>query len=85
MIWTQISTHSKNSKFEGISKNDASEIFSNNLYSGPFAILDGTYGLDDPLFLVGSEIPLDSKGEILFIRPDGKIHHTYPFNGEKMQ
>jgi len=81
--YTETSTHSMNSEFEEISKSDVSEIFSNNLYSGPFAILDGTYGVDDPVFLIGSEIPLDSKGEIVFIRPDGKIHHTYPFNGAK--
>jgi len=80
---TVTSTQSMNIGFEEISKGDIPETFSNNLYSGPFAILDGTYGVDDPVFLIGSEIPLDSKGEIVFIRPDGKIHHTYPFNGAK--
>lgn len=63
---------------------DESEIsFSKNLYSGPFAILDGTYGVDDTVFLIGSEIPLNSKGKIDFIRPDGKIHHSFPFDGSK--
>lgn len=55
----------------------------NNLYSGPFAILDGIYGIDDTVFLIGSEIPLDSKGKIDFIRPDGRIHHTIQFDGSK--
>ena len=82
-IDTKTSTQSMNSEFEEVSKKQIFEMFSNDLYSGPFAILDGTYGVNDPVFLVGSEIPLDSKGEIVFIRPDGKIHHTYLFNGAK--
>ena len=55
----------------------------NNLYSGPFAILDGTYGVNDTVFLIGDKIPLDSKGKIEFIRPDGKIHHILQFDGSK--
>ncbi|MCV0401030.1 MAG: hypothetical protein K5777_03490 [Nitrosopumilus sp.] len=80
---TDTSTHSINSEFKEISKSDEYEMLSNNLYSGPFAILDGTYGVDDPVFFIGSEIPLNSKGEIVFVRPDGKIHHTHPFDGAK--
>ena len=57
--------------------------YSNNLYSGPFAILDGTYGINDTVFLIGDEIPLDSKGMIDFIRPDGKIHHSLQYDGSK--
>jgi len=76
-------THSMNSEFEENPKDENSETLSNNLYSGPFAILDGTYGVDDTVFLIGSEIPLDSKGTIDFIRPDGIIHHKYPFDGSK--
>lgn len=73
----------KNPISEDIS-NDESQIFSSkNLYSGPFALLDGSYGVDDTVFLIGSEIPLNSKGKIDFIRPDGEIHHTYPFDGSK--
>ena len=56
---------------------------STNLYSGPFAILDGTYGVNDTVFLIGDQIPLDSKGEMDFIRPDGKIHHTLQYDGSK--
>ncbi len=59
------------------------DMYSNNLYSGPFAILDGTYGVDDTLFLIGDQIPLDSKGKIDFVRPDGKIHHTIQYDGSK--
>lgn len=55
--------------------------YSNNLYSGPFAILDGTYDVNDTVFLIGDEIPLDSKGMIDFIRPDGKIHHSLQYDG----
>ncbi|KEQ56499.1 hypothetical protein AAA799E16_01967 [Marine Group I thaumarchaeote SCGC AAA799-E16] len=54
-----------------------------NLYSGPFAILDGTYGVNDTVFLIGDQIPLDSKGEMDFIRPDEKIHHTLQYDGSK--
>lgn len=63
--------------------NDSDSSFSSNLYSGPFAILEGTYGVDDTIFLIGDEIPLDSKGEIDFIRPDGKIHHSLQYDGSK--
>ncbi|MGY5144626.1 MAG: hypothetical protein ACW9XH_09125 [Candidatus Nitrosopumilus sp. bin_32a] len=80
---TLTSTHSMNSEFETNPRNNESEMLSNNLYSGPFAILDGTYGVDDTVLLIGSEIPLDSKGKIVFIRPDGKTHHKYPFDGSK--
>ena len=79
---TFTSNNSMNTEFEENPRNNESE-FSNNLYSGPFAILDGTYGVDDTVFLIGSGIPLDSKGEIVFLRPDGKIHHKYPFDGSK--
>ena len=76
-------TNSMSPEFEENPRNGNSETLSNNLYSGPFAILDGTYGVDDTVFLIGSEIPLDSKGTIDFIRPDGMIHHKYPFDGSK--
>ena len=65
---------------------DFSENFdysSNNLYSGPFAILKGTYDVDDTVFLIGDKIPLNSKGEIDIIRPDGRIHHSLQFDGSK--
>ena len=73
-----------------ISPNSNSEVIpndfeysSNNLYSGPFSILDGTYGINDTVFLIGDGIPLDSKGVIDFIRPDGKIHHSLQYDGSK--
>ncbi len=76
-------THSINSESDEILRNDESKTTANNLYSGPFAILEGYYDVDDTLFLIGSEIPLNSKGEIVFILPDGEIHHRYPFDGSK--
>jgi len=80
-IDTFISHPQVNSKFNNTSFNKS--VTSNNLYSGPFAILDEVYGIDDTLFFIGSGIPSDSKGEIVFIRPDGKIHHTIQFDGSK--
>lgn len=62
---------------------DSKMFFSKNLYSGPFSILEGTYGVNETVFFIGSEIPLNSKGTIDFIRPDGEIHHTFPFDGSK--
>lgn len=82
-INTETFTPSINSKFGNVTKNEHDELSSNNLYSGPFAIFSGTYGVDDTVFLIGSEIPMNSKGEILFIRPDGKIHHKLSFDGSK--
>lgn len=77
------SSDNTNLQRSDISYDESDESFSKNLYSGPFALLDGTYGVDDTVFLIGSEIPLNSKGTIDFIRPDGKIHHTFPFDGSK--
>lgn len=57
--------------------------YSDNLYSGPFAILDGTYRVNDTVFLIGDGIPHDSKGVIDFIRPDGEIHHSLHYDGSK--
>jgi len=54
-----------------------------NAISGPFSINTMAIGIDDVLFLRGSEIPIDAKGEIIFKRPDGKIDHTIPFDGGK--
>ena len=77
-------TQSMNPQHESTSMNGDMDIFSsNNLYSGPFAIMNESYGVDDTVFVIGSEIPLNSKGDILFIRPDGKIHHKFPFDGSK--
>lgn len=66
-----------------MSKESFEDIVSNKLYSGPFAILDATYGVDDTVFLIGSEIPINSKGEIVITRPDGKISHKLFFDGSK--
>ena len=56
---------------------------SSNSYSGPFAIFDDSYGVDDTVIFIGNEISQGSQGDILFIRPDGKIHHTLYFDGSK--
>ncbi|WP_255430812.1 hypothetical protein [Candidatus Nitrosopumilus sp. SW] len=69
-----------NSNLEAVSEDFG---YPNNLYSGPFAILDGTYDVNDTVFLIGDEIPLDSKGMIDFIRPDGVIHHSLQYDGSK--
>ncbi len=60
-----------------------SRYLSSQLYSGPFAILNESYGVDDTVFFIGSEISQDSKGDIFFIRPDGEIHHTLYFDGSQ--
>ena len=60
-----------------------SSYMSSDLYSGPFAILDESYGVNDTVFFIGSDISLDSKGDILFIRPDGEVHHTLYFDGSQ--
>lgn len=85
VVYTEnpIPMHSTNSEPEEILIDDEYETIANNLYSGPFAILEDSYGIDDTLFLIGSEIPLDSNGIITFIRPDGEIDHKHPFDGSK--
>lgn len=73
-------------KLENVKPSDVSSSEVNSLYklySGPFAILKDSYSVDDTVFLIGSEIPLDSKGEMAFIRPDGEIHHKFPWDGSK--
>ena len=61
----------------------ASPYLSSESYSGPFAILNDSYGVDDTVFFIGSDISLDSKGGILFIRPDGEVHHVLYFDGSQ--
>lgn len=61
----------------------ASPYLSSESYSGPFAILNDSYVVDDTVFFIGSEISLDSKGDILFIRPDGEVHHVLYFDGSQ--
>jgi len=39
-----------NFRTSGNVSDDSEMFFSNNLYSGPFAILEGTYGVDDCIF-----------------------------------
>ncbi len=56
---------------------------SSKLYSGPFAIFDESYGVDATVFFIGSDISQGSQGDILFVRPDGKIHHTLYFDGSQ--
>ncbi len=60
-----------------------SNYLSGEIYSGPFAIFNERYGVDDTVFFIGSEISQESKGNIFFVRPDGEIHHTLYFDGEK--
>ena len=61
----------------------ASPYLSSKSYSGPFAILNDSYGVDDTVFFIGSDIALDSKGGILFMRPDGEVHHVLYFDGSQ--
>ena len=60
-----------------------SPYMSSKLYSGPFAIFHESYGIDDTVFFIGSDISQSSQGDILFVRPDGKIHHTLYFDGSQ--
>ena len=60
-----------------------SHYLSSKSYSGPFAILNDSYGVDDTVFFIGSDISQGSKGEIFFIRPDSEIHHTLYFDGSQ--
>lgn len=55
--------HSMNSKSEETSLNTESKMVSNNVHSGPSVILNEAYGVDDPVFLVGSEISANPKGD----------------------
>jgi hypothetical protein len=61
----------------------ASPYLSSKSYSGPFAILNDSYGVDDTVFFIGSEISQGSQGDIMFIRPNGEVHHTLYFDGSK--
>jgi hypothetical protein len=61
----------------------ANPYLSSESYSGPFAILNDSYGVDDTVFFIGSDISSDSKGGILFVRPDGEIHHVLYFDGSQ--
>ncbi|QMU54677.1 MAG: hypothetical protein GKS07_07225 [Nitrosopumilus sp.] len=66
-----------------LSDKNANPYLSSESYSGPFAILNDSYGVDDTVFFIGSDISLESKGGILFVRPDGEIHHVLHFDGSQ--
>jgi hypothetical protein len=81
---TFTSTQPMNSQHVNTSGDGNSDPYlSSKSYSGPFAILEDSYGVDDTVFFIGSDISLDSKGGILFIRPDGEIHHVLYFDGSQ--
>ena len=81
---TVIPTQPLNSQHvDTLGDESASPYLSSESYSGPFAILNDSYGVDDTVFFIGSDISLDSKGGILFIRPDGEIHHVLYFDGSQ--
>jgi hypothetical protein len=81
---TVIPTQPPNSQHINTSGDESdSRYLSSTSYSGPFAILDDSYGVDDTVFFIGSDISLDSKGDIFFVRPDGEVHHTLYFDGSQ--
>ena len=81
---TVTSTQPLNSQHVDTSSDEsASPYLSSKSYSGPFAILNDSYGVDDTVFFIGSDISLDSKGGILFMRPDGEVHHVLYFDGSQ--
>jgi hypothetical protein len=81
---TVTSTQPLNSQHNNtLGDESASPYLSSKSYSGPFAILNDSYGVGDTVFFIGSNIALDSKGDILFIRPDGEVHHVRYFDGSQ--
>jgi hypothetical protein len=81
---TVTSTQPLNSQHgDTLGDKSASPYLSSKSYSGPFAILNDSYGVGDTVFFIGSDITLDSKGDILFIRPDGEVHHVLYFDGSQ--
>ena len=81
---TVIPTQPLNSQHgDTLDDESASPYLSSESYSGPFAILNDSYGVDDTVFFIGSDISLDSKGDILFIRPDAEVHHVLYFDGSQ--
>ena len=81
---TVIPTQPMNSQHGDTSGDESdSRYLSSESYSGPFAILNDSYGVDDTVFFIGSDISQGSKGEIFFIRPDREVHHTLYFDGSQ--
>jgi len=50
-----------------------------------------TFSLDKPSYTIGEAVTLTSRlsqeqrGEVVFTQPNGKIHHTYPFDGSRVK
>ena len=51
--------------------------------SGPFAIDQSSYLIGDNLFMTVSGLAPTEKGNIIFIRPDGSVYTTIPFDGSR--
>ncbi len=49
------------------------------------------FSLDKPSYAIGEKVTMTStrlsnqhRGEVIFTQPNGKIHHTYPFDGSRV-
>ena len=55
------------------------------IISGPFAINKASHLLGENIFIVVSDLAPEEKGNIIFLRPDGGVHRTIPFDGSLKQ
>lgn len=53
------------------------------IVSGPFAINKASYLIGDNLFMTVNGLVPNEKGNIIFIRPDGSVYNTIPFDGSR--
>lgn len=63
-----------------VSVSQMSDWFSSSTFS-----LDKTsYNIGDKVVLTSTSLSREQRGEVVFMQPDGKIHHTYPFDGSRV-
>lgn len=63
-----------------VSVSQISDLFS----SDTFSLDKASYNIGDKVILTSTSLSHDQRGEIIFTKPDGKIHHTYPFDGSRV-
>jgi hypothetical protein len=49
-----------------------------------FSLDKSSYAIGDKVTMTSTRLSNQHRGEVIFTQPNGKIHHTYPFDGSRV-
>lgn len=52
--------------------------------SSIFSLDKTSYTIGEQVTLASTRLSQEQRGEVIFTQPNGKIHHTYPFDGSRV-